>query len=39
LFAAICSPLPDPPKTIPSASTPARWSAMVACAARMQNAG
>src|SRR5690606_25879287 len=26
LFAAICSPLPDPPNTTPSASTPLRWS-------------
>ena len=39
LFAAICSPLPDPPKTTPSASMPASWSATTACAARMQNAG
>ena len=34
LFAAICSPLPEPPKTTPSASTPACWSATTACAAR-----
>ena len=26
LFAAICSPLPEPPKTTPSVSTPASWS-------------
>ncbi len=39
LFAAICSPLPEPPKTTPRASTPAAWSRTTACAARMQNAG
>ena len=39
LFAAICSPLPDPPNTMPSVRTPAAWSRATACAALMQKAG
>src|SRR5699024_11806815 len=38
-FAAICTPLPDPPMTTPSASTPAARSSTTAWAAAMQNAG
>ncbi|MDQ1056427.1 hypothetical protein QFZ23_000328 [Arthrobacter globiformis] len=32
LFAEICSPLPEPPSTIPRASTPEAWSATTAAA-------
>ena len=39
LLAAICSPLPDPPNTTPSVSTPARWSFITPSAALMQKAG
>lgn len=39
LFAAICSPLPEPPKTTPRAWSPALWSSTTACAALMQNDG
>ena len=39
LLAAICSPLPEPPKITPSDSTPAAWSATTAIAALMQNDG
>ena len=39
LFAAICSPLPEPPNTTPRVRTPAAWSRATACAALMQNAG
>ena len=39
LFAAICSPLPEPPKTTPSVFTPAAWSRATASAALMQKAG
>ena len=35
LFAAICSPFPEPPKTIPSEEE----SAAVACAAGIQKTG
>ncbi|GMA96440.1 hypothetical protein GCM10025881_32640 [Pseudolysinimonas kribbensis] len=39
LFAAICSPLPEPPNTTPSASTPDRWSWTTASAVLMQKLG
>ena len=39
LFAAICSPLPDPPITTPRASTPSAWSATTPSAARRQKTG
>jgi hypothetical protein len=39
LFAAIASPLPDPPNTMPRASTPACRSRTTAFAALMQKLG
>jgi hypothetical protein len=39
LFAAICSPLPEPPMTTPSASVPFERAATTASAAAMQNDG